>query len=230
MAEYSIEDLIAWCDKKVKEGNSLSIEWSGGGDDGAVSFLVDNKECEEPQAEVLADMMSDAIGYGWWNGDSVTSGRAEYNPESHLFKGENSVLNYEFPEEVGLVCNIPVRIPKSKTFSEITVEIINEEFSVSFFSESGETIEEDELLTAVSNFMVAELFKEIERQFPYIEHLGYSYVLEIGREDFSEEGEDLVFTIKEFSINIVKTTEEETTLDLMKILDKSNRENKNKEN
>ncbi|MDO9087971.1 MAG: hypothetical protein Q7U53_17325 [Anaerolineaceae bacterium] len=229
MAECSIEELIVWCDEKDTDGHSLGIKWSGGGGDGGIEFLVDAQESTEPQAKMLTDMMSDAIGYGWWVGNNLSSGYAKYNPDRHLFKGKFVVNDFEDLDEKELECNIPIRISKSKIFHDIHISIDGEELSVSYFSDSGESIEEDEDLRNISKYIEKEIFNEIESQFPYIAHLGYSYGIEISREDFEVEGNDLVYTIEKFPFCIVKVNKRFITLDLQKLLDKSSKGKQGKE-
>lgn len=93
MSDTTIKDLIAWCDRKTAEGHILAFEWDGGGDDGWLHLSIGDNE---PEAAKLIDLMHHQIGYGWWNGELSASGSAQYDPQSHMFRGihsENAVID-----------------------------------------------------------------------------------------------------------------------------------------
>ena len=50
--------------KKSLEGHELRLEWDGGGDEGWITLMIDDEECNEPEVEELRDLCSDQLGYG----------------------------------------------------------------------------------------------------------------------------------------------------------------------
>jgi len=226
MAEYSIEELIAWCDKKAEKGHSLFIKWGGGGGDADIDFLIDEKECKAPQAKKLIDLMNEELGYGWWNGNGINSGEVKYNPKSHLFKGENSVIDFDFPEEIDLVFNFQLKIPKSYIFNEVCITFDNEEITLSLSSDSDEIIEEDKVLQKIKKELEVVILKEINNRFPDFYCLDNYEVDPIYRDQFKEEGDNLVYNIEEIPLSIIKYISEEISLDLKKILKKSKKTKK----
>lgn len=149
MAENSIEELITWCDKKAEKGHSLFIKWGGGGGDADIDFLIDDQECMEPQAKILTDLMSEELGYGWWNGNDLASGQVKYNPKKKVFKGKYTFIDFDFPEKIDLVINFQLKIPKSYIFNEVCITFEIEEITLSLYSDSDEMIEEDTVIKKI---------------------------------------------------------------------------------
>ncbi len=221
MAEQSIEELIAWCDKKAEKGHSLFIKWGGGGGDADIDFLIDDQECMEPQAKKLIELMNEELGYGWWNGNGLVSGELNYNPKLHLFKGEKSVIDFDFPEEIDLVCNFQLKIHKSKIFNEVFITLENEEITLSLYSDSYEIIKEDKVIKKIKKDLEKVILKEINNNFPDFYCFDYYEIDPIYKDQFIEEGDNLVYNIDRLTINIIKYISKDISLDLRKILKKS---------
>lgn len=220
MAEYTIEDLIAWCDKKAEKGHSLFIKWGGGGGDADIDFLIDDQECKESQAKILTDLMSEELGYGWWNGNGLASGEVKYNPKKKLFNGEYSFIDFDFPEEIDLVINFQLKIPKSYIFNEVCITFEIEEITLSLSSDSNEIIEEDKVLQKIKKDLEVVILKEINNRFPDFYCLDNYEVDPISRDQFIEEGDNLVYNIEEIPLSIIKYNSEDISLDLKNSLNK----------
>ena len=121
-----IEDVIKWCDKKTAEGSSIAICWEGGGDSGWVYMQVDDAETSDAEGDWLVDRMYDVLDYGSWAGEFSASGRAEYDPTTKMFEGEDC---YSEDESLTLELDndeiITVKIPKKYFFEELSIEFDN---------------------------------------------------------------------------------------------------------
>ena len=121
-----IEDVIKWCDKKSAEGSTVAICWEGGGDSGWVYMEVDNAETNDAEGDWLVDKMYDVLDYGSWAGEFSASGRAEYDPETKTFEGED-IYSEDESESLELSDDeiITIKIPKKYFFEEIIIELDN---------------------------------------------------------------------------------------------------------
>lgn len=124
MSEYSIEEIMLWCDQKTQEGHEISLEWSGGGDDGWVEVKIDGYKSDDPEAEDIEQLLTDQIGYDWWIGDVSASGEALYDSSTKTFRGVHTTEcdAYFFHENNGSMevvftktvdCVVQISLPKT---------------------------------------------------------------------------------------------------------------------
>lgn len=215
--------LIEWCDQQVKEGKKLSIGWEGGGDSGWVFFKIDNQQIDEsedqPQIRQLIDLMYDQLDYGSWAGEFSASGEAIYDAEERAFVGTDY---YSEDETVHYDCDLKIRVPKKLWFDIMEIEIreenaiVNAAFTVKngflteehekFLKEFEETFD-DEVDKVITQFCNDETQNEYSSMWEN---------LVIERNEFTEEGEFLVYELEQLAIGSRTTNNKDIYLELQK--------------
>lgn len=215
--------LIEWCDQQVEEGKKLSIGWEGGGDSGWVYFKIDDEQIEEtddqPQVRELIDLMYDQLDYGSWAGEFSAQGEAIYNAEEKAFIGEDY---YYEDQTVEYDCNIKIRVPKKLWFDVMEIEIREENAIVdaAFSIKNGFlTPEHDEWLETFKQEFEDEVDKVITAFCNDDTQNEYSSMWEnivIERNEFTEEGEFLVYELEQLAIGSRTTDDKDIYLELQK--------------
>lgn len=111
--------IMEWLMEESAKGSTLEIVWEGGGDSGWVHFEVDGEQYDSPHAEALIDYMHDELNYGSWAGEFQSNGRAEFNPETKCFEGEDY-----YTEDAGYSLNtkIDILVPEHLWFDSMSIE------------------------------------------------------------------------------------------------------------
>lgn len=213
---FTLQELLAWCDKHHEEGKELVILWDGGGDSGWVHFQIDEEECSDPEADQLVDMMYDQLDYGSWAGEFSASGQAPWDPEQKAFVG---VDYYSESESVTAEANIEVRVPKYIPFDEIRINTQDEEADTTteimimngFIHPETDAVEEKLNATLQPKFSEA-VDKAVEANQQEFDSAWGDYRLM--RADFKEDGDELVAKIElvQYSIHDGRETDVEINL------------------
>jgi hypothetical protein len=204
MKDFTTKQLLEWCNKHHAEGKTLSIHWDGGNDSGWVHFQIDGEECSEPEAEALVDLMYSELDYGSWAGDFSANGEASWDPEEKAFIGTDY---YSQSEGTSSKANIEVRIPKYIPFDEMH---INTDEKLNVTSEimiiNGFIHPETKFIELKLNETLSVKFSEavdeaLEKRGEEFSSGWFTY--RIMRNDFKEDGDDLVATIDtiEYSVH-----------------------------
>lgn len=224
--EFSIKDLMNWCDAKVAEGKLLEIKWEGGGDSGWVHFEIDCEYTTEPEADALVDMMYSQLDYGSWAGEFSTSGTAVYDPITKSFQGED-----EYSQEEGKTfdCYVRFKIPKHIPFDKVLIEAHesnrpNVNLTIANGFDHPERV-------AVQKILEEQLAKEFEAVLEQVEGStdeeivsSYQWVT-FEREDLIEEGEYLVGVIEEYCYSVNYYDPRGVDICLEEMLEETNEEN-----
>lgn len=215
-------DLIKWCDDMVYKGHTLKLCWEGGGDSGWVYFKIDeeqvNDSAETPEIEELISRMYDQLDYGSWAGEFQANGEAAYNPTEKAFVGtdyysEDETYCYHYP--------MKVIVPKSLWFDAIEYNIEQDEpiVDVAFIIRNGFLTDKH---TEVANQIKESLDEQVDAAIASYQNLPdateYRNVWQnerIERNEFKEEGDNLVALIEELSIGTYTTDEKEIYLELI---------------
>lgn len=194
--------LIEWCDQQVKEGKELAIGWEGGGDSGWCWFEIDGEQVpdtrENSYIQKLINAMYDQLDYGSWAGEFSASGNAVYNPEEKAFVGTDY---YTEDETEPYACNIEVRVSKKLWFDHMEINLEGEgtDADAVFQVRNGFTTEEHEEYLEQFKQDFGSKIEEVVNQFCNDPETGeYRSIWQnwqLTRDEFTETGDDLVYTI-----------------------------------
>lgn len=214
------KSLVQWCDEQVAQGKEIGIGWEGGGDSGWCYFMIDGSQVNNTEytteMEQLIDMMDDELDYGSWAGEFSANGEAIYSPEKKAFVG---IDYYSEDETIQRNCDIPIRIPKHLWFDSIEYNIQDEEANTefAFVIRNGFLTEEHEALTShLEQYLQTRVQEEID-SFIHDSHREYRSMWQndrINRNDFEEQGDDLVYVIGELGIGTMDSSDKDVYLEL----------------
>lgn len=224
--DYTLKDLMNWCDAQVAEGKLLEIKWEGGRDSGWVYFEIDGEQTSEPEAEALVDMMIDQLDYGSWAGEFSASGTATYDPITKSFQGTD---NYSEEEYKDFDCHITFKIPKHIPFDEMWLEAKEgSTCSVNFTLANGfRHPDTNAVETVLQSLLTKDFLKVLEQvEGSTDEELSGSYQSHrFDRKDLKEEGEYLVGVITEYSYSVNVYNPHDVDICLEEMLEETNEEN-----
>lgn len=223
--DFTIKDLMNWCDAQVAEGKFLEIKWEGGGDSGWVYFEIDGEQTSEPEAEALVDMIYSQLDYGSWAGEFSASGSATYDPITKSFQGED---NYSEEEGKTFDCHITVKIPKHIPFDRVLIEAYeSNKTSVNLTIANG--FDHPERIV-VQQILEEQLTKEFEAVLEQVEgstdeEIASSYQwVTFERENLTEEGEYLVGVIEDYCYSVHVYDPRDVDICLEEMLEETNEE------
>jgi hypothetical protein len=212
-------DLIKWCDEQVAQGKKLAMAWEGGGDSGWAYFKIDDEHADEnDEINQLLDKLYDTLDYGSWAGEFSASGEAIYDPVEKAFVGtdyysEDDTYYFDYP--------IKITVPKSLWFDalEYNFEDENVKVDVAFIIRNGFLTD---LHTEIANQIEENLEEQVEQGIQaYIEiENGTEYRSiwqneRFNRDQFKEEGDNLVAVIEQLNIGTCTTDEKGIYLELI---------------
>ena len=219
--EIDIEKIIAWCDEQAEKGLSLELCWEGGGDSGWVHFELDEEDIETEETEALVDMMYAELDYGSWAGEFSASGRAAYDSLTKCFEGIDCYSEEEW-ESLTFDTPIEIRVPKSFGFDNFEFEI-NGNYDEDLTCSTSFHIVNGFITPEMRDFEDAlDIPAELETAFKDID---VRYVNEnkvISRSEFEEDGDFLVYNIKECSYSTENEEENNVSIDLKEMLENKN--------
>jgi hypothetical protein len=214
------KSILTWLDEQANNGNKLCIVWEGGGDSGWCYFEIDGTTVENEYTEALIGYMYDHLNYGSWAGEFNANGRAIYNPETKSFEGTDY---YEEDGHDNMESEIKISIPKNLWFDTFHIEIecyYDETLSVatSFLVKNGFLTQQHEhfcrnLDEVLRNDFEA-LFNDYEDRNGVDEFRGCNDSWIINRSEFTEENDNLVFTIKNVQIQVAETSDRDIVLEI----------------
>lgn len=213
------DELIKWCDEQVANGNTLSIQWEGGGDSGWCSFHINDEQVksEDGQISDLLDLMYDQLDYGSWAGEFSAQGEAVYDPEEKAFIG---VDNYSEDSVVDYPCKIEIKIPKNLWFDTLEIGVEGEDASVTvaFHVTNGFISEEHDEF--IDNFEVSFRESILGVISDYCnddnenEYRSIWETFDLSKSEFVEEGDYMKYTITSLSIGTAEVEEKDVYLEL----------------
>jgi hypothetical protein len=223
--EFTIKDLMNWCDAQVAAGKLLEIKWEGGGDSGWVHFEIDGEDSSEPEAEALVDIMYNQLDYGSWAGEFSASGTATYDPATKSFLGTD---NYSEDESKNFDCHITFKVPKHIPFDRMWIDgDIDSKVSVIFNLDNGFIHPETDAVRCVIEDL---LTKEFDIVYDNLlgstdEEISNTYQnISFERKDFKEEEDYLVGVIKEYSYSVNFYDPRDVEICLEDMLEETNEE------
>jgi hypothetical protein len=206
--ELTKKDILAWCIDQHNQGLSVTLEWDGGGDSGCVNWTGDSEE--NAYTDYILDMCYDELDYGSWAGEFSAHGTAEFDPEEKAFIGEDL---YSEDEYVDHEINLEIPIPKNIQFDDFHFEIDcphDEEcnFSASITLANGFNLPTTNAYLANLEVELAE--KVNENMTDYSQKTGDEYIRcyqteVIPRHGFSENCDNLVYTLSEITYTVEST-------------------------
>lgn len=214
------KSLVQWCDEQVAAGKEIGIGWEGGGDSGWVYFMIDGRQVDGSQTtdemDQLVDMMDDQLEYGSWAGEFSASGEAIYSPKEKAFIG---IDNYGEDDTEYWECDIPLRIPKHLWFDSIEYNLEDDEVNAqfAFIVRNGFLTEEHQkFVTEMESYLEEKVNAEVSR-FIAKSDAEFRSIWQndrIDRDQFTEEGDYLVYTIAELSMGTTTSDEKDIYLQL----------------
>lgn len=218
--DLSIKEILDWCMKKTEEGSEVVLQWDGGGDSGWVHLEVDGTDSSDPEAEALVDMMYDQLDYGSWAGEFSASGEAPFDPETKMFQGTDY---YTETDSTNAKASIEIRIPKHIHFDDIDIETQDEDctVNVTFGIRNGFDHPDTESVAKKLQEMLSEEIMEAAKADVDDEDEidGFWENYQIFRTDFTEDGDDLVYTLEDIVYSKRETSENHVEIDLQQLLE-----------
>jgi hypothetical protein len=218
--DLSIKEILDWCMKKTEEGSEVVLQWDGGGDSGWVHLEVDGTDSSDPEAEALVDMMYDQLDYGSWAGEFSASGEAPFDPETKMFQG---IDYYTETDSTNAKASIEIRIPKHIHFDDIDIETQDEDctVNVTFGIRNGFDHPDTESVAKKLQEMLSEEIMEAAKADVDDEDEidGFWENYQIFRTDFTEDGDDLVYTLEDIVYSKRETSENHVEIDLQQLLE-----------
>jgi hypothetical protein len=224
--QFTIQELIDWCDKMSAEGKNPILKWEGGGDSGWVHMEdEDGHAIDCPEAEWLINEMYDTLDYGSWAGEFSANGEAAYNTKTKMFEGTDY-----YSEENRDTCNsdVVITIPANIPFNRLVIETSDyDSLNV------GVSLEVDNLFTHPETHSIEEKIAEDIKN--PIETTINDYVREEGLEfssyydnysidasEFKKVGNNLVYTMKELGFSCHLSNPKDVEIDLKQLLEDEN--------
>lgn len=214
------KSILNWLNEQADQGNELSIVWEGGGDSGWCHFEIDNESVDNEYTEALVDYMYNHLNYGSWAGEFQANGTAIYNPETKSFEGTDY---YSEDSHDIMESEITVSIPKSFWFDtfHVEVECYHDEtprIATSFLIKNGFlTSQHEDFCRNLEQAFQPEfesLFDDYEARNGVDEFRGCNDSWVINRNEFTEEGDNLVHTIKRVEIQVEETEDRNIVLEI----------------
>lgn len=225
--EFTLQELLNWCEKQASAGKELTMIWEGGGDSGWVHFEIDEDTTSEPEAEELVDMMYEMLDYGSWAGEFSASGEATYDRELKAFLGTDF---YSESASDTTEAKIEVRVPVWLPFSdmEITTEDdkinVRTKFHITNGFEHPRTREIEDTLNETLQPKFSEAVDQaIEKTGQEFESTWQTYRLE--RKDFVVDGDELVHVIEEVHYGYFDESDRDIVINLAELLKEEEEEN-----
>jgi len=214
------KSILTWLDEQANQGNKLTIVWEGGGDSGWCYFEINGEQVENEYTEALIEYMYDNLNYGSWAGEFQANGRAVYNPETKSFKGTDY---YSEDGHDNMETEIKISVPKSFWFDtfHIEIECYNDEtpnVATSFLVKNGFLTQQHEDFCSNLDEVLRDdfdaLFNDYEERNGVDEFRGCHDSWIINRADFTEENDNLVFTIKNVQIQVAESSDRDIVLEI----------------
>ena len=224
--EFSIQDVINWCDEESEKGHEIVLKWEGGGDSGWVYLEVDGESFDSEITRWLIDKMYDTLDYGSWAGEYSANGEAVYNSDTKEFEGTD-YFSIEDDLTFSPKNSFKVRVPKKCNFDSIVLNCEGEayEFLYEISLRNGFVTSE---LTTVMDSQIELLnnwSEEVLEELMGCENndivSGYE-TYELPRDDFEEDGDDYVYEISGFTYRIYDTSETGICINLLELLENEN--------
>jgi len=202
-------------DAMAEEGKEIKVTWEGGNDSGGYNVFIGGEEIgyEEDLFNEIVDVVSDTIDYGSWAGDYFADGSVRYNKDEGAFIGEGK----DTVSDGGCLVNISieVRVPKALNFDFFNIDsegtfcwgelATNARFIINngpVFTEHTkvESDVEEHIRESIHHLLETD-------QATRDEEIGWVHNdWMIAREDFEEDGDDLLFIIDNIDFTYNNTT------------------------
>jgi hypothetical protein len=217
--EISIKQILDWCMKKHEEGSEVILKWDGGGDSGWVHLEVDEEDSNDAEAERLVDMMYDQLDYGSWAGEFSASGEAPFDPDTKMFQGTDY---YTETDSTVAEAKIEIRVPKHIHFDDIYINTENEDcnVTVTFNIRNGfDHPDTESLVKELESRLSEEIFEAAKADVEDEDDIdGFWEEYSILRNEFTEDGDDLVYVMENITYSKRHTSENYVEINLEELL------------
>lgn len=224
--QFTIQEIIDWCDKMSAEGKNPILKWEGGGDSGWVHMEdEDGHAIDCPEAEWLINEMYDTLDYGSWAGEFSANGEAGYNAETKMFEGTDY---YSEQSRESCPSDVVVAIPAHIPFDSLSIETSeydSMDINISFRVDNLFTHPD---IKDLQIKLELELKNKIQSTIDsYINESGFEFssyynTYDISVSDFKKVGNELLYTIPELEFEINETQEKDIVIDLKELLENEN--------
>lgn len=211
------KSIMDWLTKQADEGNELCMKWEGGGDSGWCYFEVDGHQEDNEYTEALVEYMYSYLDYGSWAGEFNAQGTAVYNPKTKCFEGTDY---YSEDAHTTIETEIKISIPKSFWFDTFHIEVESNydespNVSARFLLKNGFLTQQHEdfchNLEEVLTDDFENLFDKYESSDDH-DFRGCNDSWIINRTEFTEEGDNLVYTIQNVEVQTTEGSEKDVVL------------------
>jgi hypothetical protein len=210
-----VKSIIEWCNYEHENQGELKLVWEGGNDSGWAHFEIDDVQVDNEYTRALVDRVDNLLDYGSWAGDFNASGEAVYDPTTSTFVG----VDYYNEDEIDVIdSDIVIYIPKALWFNSLIVEC-----EVAGYDEkctvNARFIVKNGFLTDTHSVFCTALQEILESEFDHLfdrhgEVRNCNDVWTLDRDNATDDGENLVFTIKQIEITVNDERENPIVLEL----------------
>lgn len=197
-----VKSIIEWCNYEHENQGELKLVWEGGNDSGWAHFEIDDREVDNEYTRALVDRIDDVLDYGSWAGEFSANGEAIYDPTTRTFNG----IDFYSEDDIEAIdSDITIKIPKALWFNSLIVECeANYDdrctVNVRFIVKNG-------FLTDTHSVFCTALQETLESEFDHLfdthgEVRNCNDVWTLDRDNATDDGENLVFTIKQVQITV----------------------------
>lgn len=214
---YTKKELLEWCLDQDAQGHSLALGWDGGGDSGYVSWHGDSEENDYTDA--LIDLCYDELDYGSWAGEFSANGEAIFDSKENAFIGTD---NYSEESYIDINASIKIKVPKHLQFDVFHYEIDcpyeeGATVHVTLSIKNGFKLPEEEILIEKLQTNLEEQVDQLIADYSdsnEAEGIRCYETEMIDREEFTEEGDYLVYTLTSLNVSIDKYDPRQVFIDL----------------
>jgi hypothetical protein len=196
------------------EGKEIKVTWEGGNDSGGYSLFVDGADDYGDDLDYyeIIEIISDEIDYGGWSGAFSADGSVVYDSDEGAFIGEGKETESHSGCLEGV--SIEIRLPKALNFDSF--EIITEgthcwedlSTDCRFIISNGPVFPKHvQIENDMNNYVMESITHILETdEACKDEEIGWvSNDWFISREEFEEDGDELVYVIDNIDFNYNNT-------------------------
>lgn len=215
ISKKQIKDVIAWCDQKSSEGKEVKVVFEGYD----VTFMglfvdnvwVDGEEVGEKVGKKLHILLEEATNF-FHSGQFIHSGNAIYNPTTKTFNGLN-IEDQGFGSDFVVQGEIKIRVPRSTSFESLEIGTDEDGHYVRF--DFCEEVTDTAVKESITQFQPT--LDKLNTDPDHLTVVGFGENI-ISRSEFIEDGDDLVYVLKEINLKKKDIYREKIELDLIKLL------------
>lgn len=215
ISKISVKEIVDWFDRKCIGGAKVELYWWGG-DERFYGVLVDEEEVglDEDMYDKINELLNSALGYGWGSGEF--NGEAIYDSETKTFVGSHLESLGESLDGFNIEGEIKILLPKTKPFDYVEISSDNYGCLEAFLKyRNGGGVRDSSLVDSI--------ISQFQSTLDSLNTDDSSVVCfdrnTIPRTEFIEDGDDLVFVLREIKLKEKYVERREIEVDLKKMLD-----------